>query len=291
MAFRMVLEREEMTIANAHLPESHRSESYWPEVLSRLDPSAAVPLYRQLREVLQRALTEAQWRDDQPLPSEREMSEQLNISRATVRQAIHELELEGWLVRRQGRGTFPAPKRIEQPLKLITGFSENMRQAGMNPGSRLLEARLEPATIRVARALRLPRGGVVAVVTRLRLADDEPLMLERAHLNYALTPGLLERDLTGSLYETLTRAYRLHFATGDETVEAITADPKLAKTLGIKRGAPVLYTQRTVTTDSGAFLEFTERFGRADKCSFRVTLEGDNTRIGLKALEDAVSSA
>lgn len=262
----------------------------FPEVLSQLDPSAAVPLYRQLREGLQRALSAGHWRDDQPLPSEREMSEKLSVSRATVRQAIHELELEGWLVRRQGRGTFPAPAKVEQPLKLITGFSQNMRQAGMNPGSRLIEARLEPATIRVARALRLPPGGAVAVVTRLRLVGDEALMLERAHLNYALTPGLLERDLAGSLYETLTRAYRLHFATGEETVEAITADPRLAKLLGIKRGAPVLYTQRTVTTDTGAFLEFTERFGRADKCSFRVTLEGDNTRIGLKAPEDAISS-
>ncbi len=263
----------------------------FPEALAQLDPSATVPLYRQLRDALQRALTVGHWRDDQPLPSEREMSERLGIARATVRQAIHELELEGWLVRRQGRGTFPSPAKVEQPLKRITGFSQNMRQAGMNPGSRLIEAKLEAASIRVARALRLPRGGAVAVITRLRLADGEPLMLERAHINHALTPGLLERDLNGSLYETLTRAYRLHFATGDETVEAITADPKLAKLLGIKRGAPALYTQRTVTTDTGAFLEFTERFGRADKCSFRVTLEGDNTRIGLKTPENAISSA
>jgi GntR family transcriptional regulator len=251
----------------------------------RLDPGSPVPLYRQLREAIQRVLQGGGWSDDRPLPSERELSESLSISRATVRQAIHELELEGWLVRRQGRGTFPSPAKVEQPLKLITGFSENMRQAGMNPTSRLISARLEPASPKVTAALRLSRGGVVAVITRLRLGDGQPLMLERAHVNYALTPGLLEHDLSKSLYETLHTAYRLQFARGDETVEAIMADAKLAKVLSLKPGAPVLYTQRTVTTDAGAFLEFTERYGRADKCSFRVTLDGDNTQIAVKEAE------
>ena len=251
--------------------------------LLSLSPSTPVPLYVQLRDRLQEALQRGEWAEDQPLPSERELSQGLGISRATVRQAIHALELEGWLVRRQGRGTFPAPVKVEQPLVMISSFTENMRQAGIEASSKLLSARLEPATGRVAKALRLGGGGVVAVLSRLRLADGVPLMLERSHLNYALTPGILERDLSGSLYELLHATYRLNFATGEESIEAMNAEPWLAKTLGLRRGSPVLYTERTVVTEGGVGLEFTQRYGRADRCSFRVTLTGDNAQIAVKS--------
>jgi GntR family transcriptional regulator len=222
------------------------------------------------------------WAQEQALPSERELSEQLGISRATVRQAVQELEQDGWLVRRQGRGTFPSQAKVEQPLVMISSFSENMEKAGLKAESRLISATLDPATAQVARALKLGPGGVVAVLTRLRLANGQPMMLERSHLNYALTPGLLEHGLTGSLYELLHQTYRLTFATGVERIEAIVAEPWLAKLLELKRGIPLLYTERTVITDSGAGLEFTQRYGRADKCSFKVQLAGDNAQIAIK---------
>jgi GntR family transcriptional regulator len=253
-----------------------------PDALHTLNPSAPIPLYVQLKEAVLGVLQKGEWSEDRPLPSERELSEQLLISRSTVRQAIHELELEGWLVRRQGRGTFPVQAKVEQPLVMVTGFTENMCRAGIRPSTKLISARLEPAEDRVAKALHLGPGGVVAILTRLRLADGVPMMLEVSHLNYALTPGLLDRNLEGSLYEILHDVYRLRFATGQESIEAIMAEPWLAKLLQLKRRVPILYTERTVLTESGAALEFAQRYGRADKCSFRVTLQGDNTQITLK---------
>ena len=247
-----------------------------------LNADNRLPLYVQLKEGLQRALQEGFWPQEQALPSERELSEQFQISRATVRQAVQELEQEGWLVRRQGRGTFPSQPKVEQPLVMISSFTENMERAGLKAESRLISATLEPANAQVARALKLGPSGAVAVLTRLRLANGEPLMLERSHLNYALTPGLLEHNLTGSLYELLHQTYRLVFATGVERIEAISAEPWLAKLLELKRSTPVLYTERTVITDNGMGLEFTQRYGRADKCSFRVQLAGDNAQIAIK---------
>jgi GntR family transcriptional regulator len=251
-------------------------------LLNSPDPNSALPLYRQLRDAIQGLLSSGAWVDSSPIPSEREMTEGLRVSRATVRQAIQELELEGWLVRQQGRGTFPAAHRIEQPLERITGFSENMKMVGLEAQSKLISAKLEPAVPLVAKALRLAAGAPVAVITRLRLANQEPLMLERAHLNYALVPNILEQNLKGSLYEILTKTYRLEFALGEETVEAIIANSRLAKSLEIKTGEPVLYTQRTVFTADRTALEYTERFGRADKCSFKVALAGNNTQIQFK---------
>jgi GntR family transcriptional regulator len=251
----------------------------------KLDPNSAIPLYRQLRSSIQQSLASGEWPNDSALPSERELSETLNISRATVRQAIQELELEGWLVRRQGRGTYPSPAKVEQPLARITSFTENMRHAGITPTSKLISTSLEPATGAIARALNLGASGVIAVIVRLRLANGQAIMLEKAHINYTLVPGILERDLTGSLYELLHGTYRLQFAQGQETVEAILPEPWLAKALTLPRNTPVLYTERTVSTTDGIPLEYTQRYGRADKCSFRVSLEGDNANFTFKSIK------
>jgi GntR family transcriptional regulator len=226
-------------------------------------------------------LSSGVWVSTYPIPSEREMTQTLGISRATVRQAIQALELEGWLQRQQGRGTFPVAQRIEQPLEGITGFSQNMQLLGLEAHSKLISAKLEPALPLVAKALRLPAGVPVAVITRLRLANNQPLMLERAHLNYGLVPNILEHNLRGSLYQILTQTYRLDFALGEETVQAMLANNRLAKLLALEVGEPVLYTKRTVFISDGTALEYTERFGRADKCSFKVALSGNNTQIQL----------
>jgi GntR family transcriptional regulator len=253
--------------------------------LPPLDSSHALPLYRQLRDSIQNLLSSGVWQPDTPIPSEREMTESLGISRATVRQAIQELELEGWLVRLQGRGTFPAAQRLEQPLRQITGFSQNMLAIGLEPRSKLISAQLEPATVQVAKAMRLVVGAPVAGITRLRFANDTPLMFERAHFNYALVPSILEQNLENSVYEILTTTYRLKFARGEERIEAVLADTKLAHILGLKSGQAVLYTQRTVQTDDGTCLEYTERFARADQCSFHVVLEGNNSQFQVKKEE------
>jgi GntR family transcriptional regulator len=257
----------------------------WLKSLAPLDSNSPVPLHRQLRDAMFIVLSGGVWVSTHPIPSEREMTQTLGISRATVRQAIQALELEGWLQRQQGRGTFPVSQRIEQPLERITGFGENMKMIGLQAHSKLVSAKLEPAVPLVAKALRLSLGAPVALITRLRLVGDEVLMLERAHLNYALVPNILEQNLKGSLYEILTKTYRLEFALGEETVEAMLANRRLAKLLDLGVGDPVLYTKRTVFIGDGTALEYTERFGRADKCSFRVALSGDNTQISLKNMD------
>jgi GntR family transcriptional regulator len=250
-----------------------------PAALYQLDKNSLIPLYKQLRDAISQTLQHGEWDADTPLPSERDLSGALRLSRATVRQALQSLEADGWLVRQQGRGTFPAPAKVEQPLSMVKGFTEDMRQAGFETTTKLISGVLEPALGRGARVLKMTKNSVMAVTLRLRFVGDQPLMLERTHLNYALTPGILEQDLTGSLYEILKVKYGLKFVHGEEIIEAIKAEPWLARLLGIKSGAPILYTQRIISNEKNQVFEYTERFARADKTSFRATLEGDHTKI------------
>lgn len=253
-----------------------------------LDSRSPTPLFVQLKDALLHGLRSGLWTDDRPLPSERQMTADLGVSRATVRQAIQELEAEGWLLRKQGKGTFSNAAKVEQRLELLAGFSENMRAQGFEPGSELVEAGLRSASGTVARALHLLPGAPVVVASRVRQIDGEPLLYEICHINETLAPGLATRDLTGSLYEILRNIYRIDLAGGEETIEAVAATAEIAGLLGVGEGDPLVYTERTVLTDKGQPVEFTQRWGRGDKSSFRVKLAAGNTMITRK--EDATDA-
>ncbi len=116
------------------------------ELRGVLNPSSPTPLFVQIKEALLHGLRSDMWSEDHPLPSERQLTVELGVSRATVRQAIQELESEGWLIRRQGRGTFSNMHKVEQRLELLAGFSDNMRAQGLEPSSRVIAHGLEPAS-------------------------------------------------------------------------------------------------------------------------------------------------
>jgi GntR family transcriptional regulator len=250
--------------------------------LPQLSSDSGVPLYQQLKLWLQDRIRSGDFPQDTPLPSERQLSETLAVSRATIRQAIDALERDGWVTKIHGKGTFVVPIKVEQSLSRLTGFSENMRQAGIKASSKLIKAELAEPTETVAAALGLRPGEVVAVVTRLRLAEKEPLMVERSHLNYALTPKLLEHELKDSLYQLLTETYRLKLFEGEESIEVVHADGWLAKQLKVKKKAPLFYTERLVRDDKGTPIEFVQRYARVDKCRFRVQLKGSNAEFTLR---------
>lgn len=238
--------------------------------LPELDPRSGPPLYRQVKGWLLTGIQQGWWTVGTVIPSERTLSEQLRVSRATLRQAVDELEHEGWLVRRQGRGTFVAQPKFEQPLDQLRGFTENMLSLGVEPSTQVLEARLEPAGPEVARALELKVGEAVAAIRRLRLADDEPLMVETCYLNYSRTVGMLDQPLTGSLYTILEQTYGIRLLLTWETLEVSVPEAWAVRALELPPRSVALYTERLAADALGEQIEFTQRFARADRCRFRI---------------------
>src|SRR5438874_13390720 len=111
------------------------------------------------------------------IPSERRLSTDFGVSRLTIRAALDDLVREGLLVRRHGSGTFVGEPKIAQQLTL-TSFSDDMRRRGMVPDSRTLRLENVHAGARVGRALNVSPDTRVFQITRLRLADGEPMALE-----------------------------------------------------------------------------------------------------------------
>src|SRR5512132_3241499 len=152
------------------------------------------------------------------IPSERQLSSELGVSRLTVRAALDELVREGLLVRRHGSGTFVSEPKIAQELTM-TSFSEDMRRRGMRPSSRTLDLHTTTAGARLGRLLNVAPSERIVVATRLRLADGETMAIETLHVRETLVPGLTAADLEQtSFYELLHERYGISITSGLQTI-------------------------------------------------------------------------
>ena len=152
-------------------------------------------LYLRIKDWLRESIEKGDYRPGERIPSEYELTQRFGVSRSTVRQAISELVLEGWLYRIQGSGTFVARPKYRQTLSRLTSFTEDMRLLGLRPRSRLLLFEIREADEKIAQTLRIPLGDEVVHIERLRFADDEPMALNTSILPLRLVPGLKKEDL------------------------------------------------------------------------------------------------
>src|SRR5215813_10626467 len=153
------------------------------------------------------------------IPSERQLSTNLGVSRLTVRAALDDLVREGLLIRRRGSGTFVSEPKIAQELTM-TSFTEDMRRRGMVPASRTLGLRVAPAGAHLGRLLHVSPSEPVVVITRLRLADRETMAIETLHVRESLIPGLTSADIEQrSFYELLEERYGITTSSGTQTIE------------------------------------------------------------------------
>ena len=140
-------------------------------------------MYFQLKELLREKIASGEWGPGNMVPSEREWSEQYRISRMTARQALSELAAEGLLRREQGRGTFVAKPKIKHGLTRLTGFTEDIRARGMQPGARVVRLMLARPPLLAMQALQISPEAKIVLLERLHLADGESIALETCHLS------------------------------------------------------------------------------------------------------------
>ena len=109
-----------------------------------LDKTGQIPLYIQLKDLIQKKIEDGTYPEDTAIPSERELCNMYGVSRITVRQAIHLATVDGLLVKRQGKGTYVASKKIVQALEQITLFDKTMTGLGLFPRKMCIRDRTWP---------------------------------------------------------------------------------------------------------------------------------------------------
>ena len=151
---------------------------------------SGLPLYRQIEADLRDRIRGGGLRPGAQVAPEPELMAEYGVSRATVRQALAGLIAEGHLEIRRGLGTYVTAPRFEHTIGGFYSFSREIERHGLQPGTKVLELRKEPAADVVAEALGVPAGTEVVALRRLRLAGPDPLVVETSHLPAARFPGL-----------------------------------------------------------------------------------------------------
>jgi GntR family transcriptional regulator len=201
------------------------------------------------------------------LGAERELAERLGVARSTIRAALGDLERRGVIRRARGRagGIFVAARKVERDLTSLASLPAYLRRQGFESDARVLSTATEEADAETAAALGLAPGALVLEVVRVRLADSEPISLERARFPAERFPDLLDRSLGGSLYELLETQYGLAPGEAEERIEVVGAGAAEARLLGLRRGAPLLAIARTAWDAEGRAFERSHDLFRADR--------------------------
>ncbi|MDA3628518.1 GntR family transcriptional regulator [Saccharopolyspora oryzae] len=211
-----------------------------------------------------------------PIPTERSLAAEFDVSRTTVRQALAELTVEGRLLRVQGKGTFAAKPKVAQRLQL-SSYTEDMRAQGRQPTSRLLEVVEEPADPELATLLETKPSATVLRLRRLRLADGEPMAIETTHLPLTRFRGLTRRlESGGSLYQVLRENFDVELGHAEETIETALASPEEAELLGSEVGLPMLLLSRHSFDTEGHPVEWVRSIYRGDRYKFVARLNPPN---------------
>src|SRR5439155_5195754 len=209
------------------------------------------------------------------IPSERQLSVDLGVSRLTVRAALDDLAREGYLVRRRGSSTYVQQPKIAQELTM-TSFSEDMRRRGMSPGSKTLSLARELAGARLGRLLNVSPSEEILVIKRLRLADGETMAIETLHLPKPLVPGLEAKDLGGSFYELYRDRYGVTIASGTQAIEPTVTNGEESAALGVPLHSPAFLFERTSRDEQGRTVEFVQSVYRGDR--YRIVTELNRPR-------------
>jgi len=200
-----------------------------------------IPLYHQLRILIQKQIETGRLLPNEPIEPEWKLSNRYQISRTTVRQALRELEKDGLIWRRQGKGTFVSGPKISQKFITMTSFTEECLAKGLRPSARVLEAGLVPASFEVSKNLGVKKGERVIKLYRLRFAERRPVGLNLSYLPPHLCPDLLEEDLRAkSLYRIIEEKYGVKITKVKRIMESVQADEGIAKMLRVKVGDPIL---------------------------------------------------
>ena len=236
----------------------------------RIDTKSKLPLYDQIERNLRNLIVDGHLKPGEAMPGEWDLAELYGVSRLTVRRALDELVRQNWLEKKHGVGTFVRQPTMASIAASKLSFTEQMRSIGREPGSRHINQQLITATDKIARALHIREGDQIFEITRVRLADDVPILLETACLSAIRFPSLANHDWSKneSLYKVLKDEYQVNVTALDHTIKPVTLTATEARYLNAKASIPALLSEIVAYTSDSIPVEYTWSVSNGDKSEF-----------------------
>ena len=239
-----------------------------PDKLEKLIHDSFTPLYHQLKEIFLEKIENGDLSEGDMIPSENELQQAYDVSRATVRNAIQLLVNEGFMEKKKGKGTFVKRRKIEEQLPVLKSFTEEM--IGRNAGKKVISAKYSKAPPTIRSRLGLTANENVFSLKRLMMVDNKPLGILHSYLpeKYKLDPN---EDYTKSLYRILEKkGVRLKEA--EQTIESSMSNREQTRLLKQKSPFPVLVIRRLAYSINGEVVEYVRGVYRGDRYRYHCRL-------------------
>ncbi len=220
----------------------------------------SVPLYHQLKAELLDEIESGRWQPNQLLPSEPELARKFGVSRTTVRLAIGDLAASGYVIRKQGRGTFVAQRTAPHASRLY-GFAEDLRRRHPDVDIDVLRLSVDPCPANVAVHLQRQTGSPVIAIHRLAKLGHRPVFSERSYLTPPYHTDSAEVEKMKHLFDHIYGFFErngVRVGLGTQSIRAAVADAEDSRILGATLGEPVLVIVRTTQDESGSPIEFSQ---------------------------------
>lgn len=240
-----------------------------------LKQDVVTPLYEQLMKEIEKDIKNGVYKPGDKIMTEAEMANVYGVSLITVRRAMGTLMDKGLVVRKQGKGTFVTKPKFSRNMKKLQSFTEMCEQMGVKPGAKMLKNGLVNSDAKIAARLGIETGSKVVYISRLRLADGEPVQIEKSYfpLRYAF---LLDASFDdNSLFDYLMERAGVQVHSSEKVIELCQATAEEAGLLYIKRAAPLLLVRSTAYDTEGEPLYAGVQLINGDRFSLYVYESGE----------------
>jgi GntR family transcriptional regulator len=239
----------------------------------RPDRNLAEPVYQQLMRNILSLIESGEIAVNDSLPSERVLAEKLALSRTTVRRCYDELRSAQHLVSkgRAGYVVHDVPN-LQPKLGRLKGFTEEMKELGLTPSTRLLE-RAVVTDRTIASIFGRQSNAQFLRIVRLRLGNEVPLSREVAWYDLKSAPMMADWDTQGSIYQYLQGVCNIRLTSAEQSIEAIISSAEETRVFDFEQPGPCLLFKRKTYGTSGQIIEYVEGTFRGDAYAFNINLD------------------
>lgn len=226
-------------------------------------------LHAYIKDELLDRIKSGKYQKGEQIPTELELCDEFNVSRTTVRAALNQLTLEGYLVRQQGKGTYVAEQKVSQTLShTIKRYKDQVEVQGKKAEISLVSINVVPANEILQEKLGVNLNDPVQRIERVRKVNQEPTQFEIAYIPWRFAPGITREHAETSLYAALKDEFNVLISKTTENIEITLADERTCKHLNCEADLPCFYIETIAENEKGEKIEYSRSYFRGDKTNF-----------------------
>lgn len=241
-----------------------------------VDTNNPIPKYLQIENWLKQQIDTEVYKAGDRLPSEIELTQMCDVSRATLRQAVSSLVDSGILIKRKGIGTYvqsaQAIVELKHDVRKITSFKDCIGGQKIVEKTIVLNKKIIPADTQIGKTLVLGTQNKVVRIQRLRTGNGIAYVYEESYLPYRLFKDILNYDLSGSLYKIVTLNFGIQLKRSTQEIKAVILDNRMVKLFDIPNKSPGFLMKNITFDQFDAPVELMISYCRGDRYSIELEL-------------------